>query len=256
MRPFKIVLAVISLFIIAQTAIAQPVTALQYRHVPQENIQEFIERETTYWQKVAQKAIDEGKLGFWGLFQKVSVYDAPNTSNFVFVNTIPNLDAEGTWNPSAVFPDVPMEDMETMSLSTVTSQIYISPEHWVDGENATPEQDYNYIVFNYFDPEDPEAWIEMEATTFKPWITEAMKSEGTSQNAWGNAYILAPLGGGMNATTMSMDMFPSLHSALRPKVDTEAELDVDAVSAQWEQLKTPHHKVIYRIIAVATADED
>ncbi|MDH3651789.1 MAG: hypothetical protein OEQ53_19045, partial [Saprospiraceae bacterium] len=38
------------------------IVSIQYRHVPQDNIAEFIHRETTYWSQVAQKAVDDGKL--------------------------------------------------------------------------------------------------------------------------------------------------------------------------------------------------
>ena len=89
----------------------------QYRRVDNDKVNEFIERETKYWSKVAQKAIDEGKLGFWALFQKIGGYDMPNSSNFLFINTFPKMpdyDEMGEiWNAQAVFPDVPMEDMET-----------------------------------------------------------------------------------------------------------------------------------------------
>ncbi len=238
-----------------QLAFAQPTMVLHYRHVPQENVDEFIKRETTYWQKIAQKAIDDGKLGFWGLFEKVSVYYAPNTSNYVFVNVMPNADAEGIWNPSEVFPDVAMEDMETWSLSTVTSQIFASPLEWVDGENAVPEDHYNYIVFNYFDPENTEDWLAMESEAFKPYFTEAMKNEGTSQCAWGNARIIAPLGGGMNATTISMDMYPSMQAALHPSSPVQmTEGTMQAITAEWDKLKNPHHRVLYRIVAVASSE--
>lgn len=238
-----------------QTVQAQPTMVLHYRHIPSENVDEFIKRETTYWQKVAQKAIDDGKLGFWGLFEKVSVYDAQNTSNYLFINMMPDADAEGVWDAAAVFPDVPMEDMETWSLGKVTSQIFASPGEWVDGANATPSEHYNYVVFNYFDPESPDDWMAMESNTFKPYITEAMKNEGTSQCAWGNARIIAPLGGGMNATTISMDMFPTLQAALHPSSPVEmAEASTEAINTQWNKLQNPHHRVIYRIVAVASSE--
>ncbi|MFT6810272.1 MAG: hypothetical protein ACJA01_003515 [Saprospiraceae bacterium] len=41
--------------------------ALQYRAVPQENRDEFIHRETTYWAEVAQKVIGDEKLLGWEL---------------------------------------------------------------------------------------------------------------------------------------------------------------------------------------------
>ncbi|MGH2566267.1 MAG: hypothetical protein ACRDE5_17240, partial [Ginsengibacter sp.] len=54
---------------------AQGITTYQYRHVAPDKVNEFIKRETTYWSKVAQKAIDNGKMTFWALFEKVGGVD-------------------------------------------------------------------------------------------------------------------------------------------------------------------------------------
>ena len=61
---------------------AQPVSIYQFRRVDQDKIGEFIHRETTYWSQVAQKAVDDGKLSAWILFQKVGGSDLENASNF------------------------------------------------------------------------------------------------------------------------------------------------------------------------------
>jgi len=235
---------------------AQPVMAYQYRYVSPENAEEFVKRETTYWQKVAQKAIDDGKMGFWGLFEKVSVYDQPNTSNYLFINTFDNIDMAGdAMDVEAVFPKVKMSEMETNSMSTVTSQIFVAPENWVDGANSVPAEDYNYIVMNYFDPADVSDWLTMENEHFMPFVEGEMKKDVTSQKAWGNARVLAPLGGGMNATTISLDLYKTLHEALRPKWDEGAQFPEDAIMKEWERFKSPHQKVIYRIVAVASSDD-
>lgn len=245
-------MATLALVVTITTAtVAQSVSVYQFRHVPQENVSKFIQREVTFWQKVAQKAIDEGKMEFWGLFQKVGVYDAPNSSNFLFINIYENIDEAGGWDPSGVFPNVPVDAMETMSLGHVTSQVYVRPLEWVDGPNANPEEDYRYVVMNYFDPASPGDWLAMEREDFKPYITEAMKSEGFSQCAWGNARVLAPIGGGMNVATISMDVFSTLQEALMPNTESDVEAPVDKIMEQWNQLRTPYQRVIYRIVAVA-----
>ena len=57
---------------------ANAITVYQYRHVPDSKIDEFIKRETTYWSKVAKKAVDNKKMTFWALLEKVGGYDLPN----------------------------------------------------------------------------------------------------------------------------------------------------------------------------------
>jgi hypothetical protein len=237
-----------------QVVNAQDISVYQYRHVPQDKVDEFIYREVNYWQKVAQKAIDDGKLKFWGLFQKVGVYDMPNTSNFLFINTVSDVDAGGIWNPESVFPNVPMDEMETNSMSTVTSQLFVRPENWVDDEGATPSEDYNYVRFNYWNPSDPQAWIDGEKEHWEPFIKAEMAKEATSQVAWGNATILAPENDAMKSRTISFDIYPTLHSALIPQYDENAQFPEDALSELWDNLLNPRGMVIYRIVAVANSD--
>jgi hypothetical protein len=104
----------------------QGISVYQYRHVPAENVDEFINRETTYWSKVAEKAVEKGNLTFWAILQKMNGYDLPNSSNFLFVNTFNDIDAAGeVWDPSSAFPGVSMDKMETYSLSTVTTNAFV-----------------------------------------------------------------------------------------------------------------------------------
>lgn len=246
---------VLCLVVSIQIASAQEISVYQYRHVPQDNVDEFLYRETTYWQKVAQKAIDDGKMNFWALLEKVSGTDLTNSSNFLFINTFENIDAEGIWNPGAVFPGVPMGQMETGSMSTVTSQVYVQPQNWVDDAAATPEKDYNYVVINYWNSSDPGAWIEGENTHWAPFIKAEMAKAATSQVAWGNATILAPRGGDVEVTNLSFDLFSTLHNALIPKWDPNTKFPEEALAGIQKTLLSPRGLVVYRIVAVATKTE-
>src|SRR5438128_10012633 len=77
------------------------ITIYQYRKVADDKIDSFIYKETTYWSKVAQKAVDNKKLSFWALLEKVGGYDLPNSSNFLFINTFSNIDSSGDiWDPT------------------------------------------------------------------------------------------------------------------------------------------------------------
>ena len=76
------------LFGFSSQSVAQGITNYQFRKVEQANMQEFIKRETTYWSKVAEAAIEKGNLTFWGLFVKVGGFDIPNSPNVLFINGI------------------------------------------------------------------------------------------------------------------------------------------------------------------------
>ena len=79
----------------SQVAQDRSITSYQYRRVPQDKIAEFVKRETTYWSKVAEKAAANKTMTFWALLEKVGGYDLPNSSNFLFINTFPNIDSTG-----------------------------------------------------------------------------------------------------------------------------------------------------------------
>src|SRR6478609_6041117 len=78
--------------LLSLTLVAQYITTYQYRQVSPDKTGEFVKRETTYWSKVARKAIDKGTLTFWALLEKVDGSDMPNSPNFLFINTYTNVD--------------------------------------------------------------------------------------------------------------------------------------------------------------------
>lgn len=87
------------------TALHAQLTVLQYRAVPQENIDEFLHRETTYWSAVAQKSIDEGKMLEWALWQRIGGVNLDESShNFVFVNVLPTNQPWITWEAYGIPP--------------------------------------------------------------------------------------------------------------------------------------------------------
>ena len=75
-------------------SIAQ-ITVYEYLRVPGDKIDEFIKRETTYWGKVKDQGIKDKTMTFWALLEKIGGYDMPNSSNFLFINTFPNIDSSG-----------------------------------------------------------------------------------------------------------------------------------------------------------------
>src|SRR5437879_973981 len=117
---------------------AQGITVYQYRRVDPGKMEEFLKRETTYWSKVAQKAIDGGKMTFWAVLAKVGGVDELNSPNVLFVNTFPNMDTDlsDVFNAAKVFPGVPMSKIDTYSMSTVLSEYFVQDQGWQQVANV------------------------------------------------------------------------------------------------------------------------
>lgn len=233
------------------------ITTYQYRHVPDDKIGEFIFRETTYWSEVAKKAIDAKKMSFWALLEKVGGYDLPNSSNYLFINTFSNIDSAGmadVWNPQKLFPNVPMNQIETNSISTTTSQFFLHSENWAQDAKAVPAQDFNYVIMVYHNTNYPDSLIGLENKHWAPFIKKAMDDNQTPAMAWGNARVLAPQGDNIKFTTVSYDIYKTLQDALMPAWDPKTVFP-NAGLTQINNLELNRRGIaIYRIVKVQSAN--
>lgn len=234
---------------------AQEISVWQFRHVKQADMQEFIDRETKYWSKVAEAALEKGNLTFWGLFVKQGGFDLENSPNVIFVNTFKDIDAVDmaeTWNASAVFPDVPMDKMETQSISTTKHQIFVSPANMVTKEGSDPDEHFNFIRFIFHNSSNPGQLVALEKEHWEPFIKAAMEAGHTSQVAWGNSQILAPSQPNMDANSISYDVYPDMKSALTGgwAEDAEIEFPQEGLEKINDLELTRRYNNIYRRIAV------
>lgn len=233
------------------------VVVYQYRKVPDNKIADFIFRETTYWSQVAQKAVTAKKMSFWALLEKVGGYDLPNSSNYLFINTFPNIDSAmmaGVWNPAAAFPNVPMEQMETNSFSTVTSEFFLHDENFVTATKSVPAKDYNYVVMVYHNSNYPDSLVALEKQYWAPFIKNAMDHNQTPQKAWGNSIVLAPSGDNIKFNTVSFDLYATLQDALMPKWDPKTVFPTEGLT-KIDKLEINRRGIaIYRVVKVVTAN--
>ena len=251
-----LILTILFCLSITTQTVAQEISVFQYRQVPGDKIDEFLHRETTYWSEVAQKAVDKGNLLTWALFQKMGGYDLPNSSNFLFVNTFKDINSANMgeiWNASAVFPDVPLDEMETNSLSTVTSQLFVQPGHFEYSTTANPPEDFNFIKINYWESSNANQFVDLEKEHWAPFIKAEMPKEGTNQVGWGNATILSPLDPDMKANSMSFDIYPTIGDALIPKWSEGVVFPEEGLT-KLNEITTNRTQVLYRIVKVVTAN--
>ena len=258
-RLFRLLATSALLLAFSLQSFSQEISVWQFRRVEQSNMQEFIERETKYWSKVAEAAIEKGNLNFWGLFVKQGGFNLPEGPNVLFINTFNDIDAANMgelWNASALFPDVPMDKMETGSLSTTLHMIFAQPGNWVEKEGASPDDDYNYVRFIFHNSNAPGQLLALENEHWAPFIKSAMEAGQTTQLAWGNAQILAPSQPNMEANTISYDVYPTLKSALTGGFSPDADVQFPEEGLQKiNDLETSRRfNNVYQRIMVINAD--
>ena len=231
------------------------ITVYQYRRVPDNKIDEFIKRETTYWSKVAEKAVKDKTMTFWALLEKQGGYDMPNSSNYLFINTFPDIDKVGAVFGSAEkITGVPMAKMETNSISTTTSQFFVHGRGWQQAANANPPKDFNYVVMIYHDTNNPDSLITLENNYWGPFIKKAMDNKQTPQMAWGNAVILSPSGENIKFTTVSYDIYKTLQDALMPNWDSKTVFPDEGLSKIGGLETSRRGSVVYRVVKVVSAN--
>ena len=230
------------------------VTVYQYRRVPNDKIDEFIKRETTYWSKVAEHAVKNKTMTFWALLEKQGDYDMPNTSNYLFINTFPDIDKVGeVFGSPEKITGVPLAKMETNSMSTTTSQIFVHGEDWQQVANANPAKDFNYVVMVYHNTNYPDSLIGLEKTYWSPFIKKAMDAKQTPQVAWGNATVLSPSGDNIKFNTISYDLYKTLQDALMPNMSSTIQFPNEGLNKIMGIELNRRGSVIYRVVKVVSA---
>ena len=233
------------------------ITVYQYRHVPDNKIDEFVKRETTYWSKVAEAAVKNKSMSFWALLEKVGGYDLPNSSNYLFVNTFPNIDKVGDVFSTASaekIAGVPMAKMETNSISTTTSQFFLHDVGWAQAANVNPPADFNYVVMIYHNTNYPDSLIALENKYWSPFIQKAMDNKQTPQKGWGNAAVLSPSGDNIKFNTVSYDLYKTLQDALMPVWDPKTVFPNEGLEKIGGLEINRRGSAIYRIVKVVSSN--
>ena len=234
---------------------AQDISTYQYRYVPANKVDEFIKRETTYWSKVAKKAVDKGQLTFWGLFERIGGTDLQNEPNFLFINTYTNIDSGGSvWDAAAVFPKIPMAQMEDFSFSKTTSDVFAMDKNWEQAANVVENKDFRYVAIYYHNSSNPDSFITAEKKVWAPFIKASMDKKLTAQKGWGNAIVLAPSGPQMKFNSVSFDLFPTLKDALLQTWDPSTQFPADGLNELDKLRLGPPGREIYRVVMVVNKE--
>lgn len=202
---------ILVVMLIAGSMTAQ-ISYLQYRHVPADQAEKFVERETKHWSKVAESAIKKGQMVSWSLWKKVGTTNSTSTSpNYVIVNSFESLEKMNmnkVWSDNMdALGDVKPEDVETNSLSTITFDYFVQLEDHIEGE-------YKFALVNYAKPTDVTAFIQENKTLWKPLHEASINNIMNAMTSWGMSSVIYPSGNQDRFSVMTVDGFNKLTDAL------------------------------------------
>lgn len=187
------------------------VSYLQFRHVPSDKEQEFIQKETKYWSKVAKAAKDKGQMTGWALWRKVSVTN-PEAPNFVFVNSfasIDQMDQGAVWSEDNLKQlGVSIDMVETNSFTTIVFDC------WVQLEDVIPG-DYKYALVNFAKPESLSGFIEENKTLWKPFHQSNITNKTNGMTSWGLVSVIFPKGNQARFSCYTWDGFNTLGDLMK-----------------------------------------
>jgi hypothetical protein len=227
------------------------ITVYMYRKVPGNMRDEFIKRETTYWAEMVRKEIPKGNITFWALLEEMGGYDIDNSSNFLFINTYNNIDTmNDIWgNITTAFPNITIDKMETNSMSTTTSVLFLRSSGWQQANDVVADEDFKFIKIIYHNSSNPNTLVDLENKHWAPFIKTAMDKKQINQRGWGNSVVLSPHSRKMNFNSVSADVFSTLKDALNPTWNSEIVIP-EGLSEIGKLEISPREHAIYRILKV------
>jgi len=195
---------------VTMSSMAQ-VAYLQYRVVPNDRDNEFVQKETMYWAKVAKMAIDKGQMTGWSLWRKIGITEV-GAPNYVFVNNYESFDKvnqEAIWSA---------DNLKAMGVSPNMVQTgSFAPtafDYWMQLE-ASAGGDYKYAVVNYAKPNSLGGFIEENKTLWKPLHEKNIASGNMGMTSWGIMSVVSPKGNQTRFSAMTWDGFNTMADAMK-----------------------------------------
>ena len=190
--------------LLAQIVVFSPVK------VEQNDIEQFLNVEMNYSKKIAQDAVNNGKLLGWVLMQNTNV--GPDDYNFMWVNAYPTIEIAANenawWSHSekvvGIKPDVLFSDSSKYKYDrSYTYKMQMSIP------NTGPAA---YVILNFATPDDVNAVAASSKKYVIPHFKKNMSDNGMV--GWGMATKITPQGQEYSSM-MTYDSYDSLKNAMK-----------------------------------------
>jgi hypothetical protein len=249
----KVLLAVSSPLLFSVASIeAQEIASVAHRFVEREDMAEYIKREQDYWKPIAEKAIEEGRMSVWSVWQRIGGFnmnEEPNILIYAEFDKTSDLELYGSGAPAwgKVFPDKKFSDISVRNLFEAKAYLYQKP--LVNMVSAGSVEMPEIIRINFVKANETLAdYLKMEQEVWAPFIAEQIKKGNTNVTSWYLGEVLNPGGTDRPYDAVSVDGFGSLSAALSP------DFDEGITMPDLSEFGKVHKKVrrqLYRLVAHA-----
>ncbi|MBL31038.1 MAG: hypothetical protein CMC81_07370 [Flavobacteriaceae bacterium] len=196
---------ILSLTVNAQVAVFHPIK------IPSDQIKKFENVETNYSLKVAQDAVDNGVLVWWGLMKLFNT--KADDYNYMWVNVYKDIDAavssKASWwnNSEAVVGVKPGILLDGVKGAKSDRRYYYQIRQQIDsGENG------KFVIFNFGNPDNVQNVLASNSKYIIPNFKKNMKKSGMT--GWGAGTKITPQGSEYSSF-MTYDSFDSMANLMK-----------------------------------------
>lgn len=253
----KISIILIACLMSFQFVKAQGVSVHHYKKVAPQDRKEYMNRINTYWSVFAENEVKKGNLTFWAVLVKVGGdEDIQNSPDVLIITSFKDIDKKIKWmGVQELFPDVDMEDMQTWSMSSSLSKVYLRDlNNHVQGTSVEADKDFNFVKFNFYNSTNTRKHLKFEEEVWKPMIKKAMDEGKTSMKGWGNSYVISPQSPTFTYGSVSYDLYSSMGDAYGSTFSSDIEIPDGFWDEQIENNPSPRNTQLYKIVKVVSAN--
>ncbi len=253
MNLIKLMLSILApLAISVDVARAQEIASVAHRFVERADMAEYIKREQDYWKPIAEKAIKEGRMSSWSVWQRIGGFnmdEEPNILIYTEFDKTSDLELYGSGAPAwkKVFPNKKFSDISVRDLFEAKAHLYQKPlVNMVSaGSVGMPE----IIRINYAKASDTlSEYLRLEHEVWGPFVAEQIEKGNTNVASWYLGEVIEPGGSERPYDAVTVDGFKSLAEALAPNFDEGVDLpDLSEFGKVHKKVK----RDLYRLVAHA-----
>lgn len=230
---------------------AQEIASVAHRFVEREDMAQYIKREQDYWKPIAEKAIEDGRMSSWSVWQKIGGFnmdEEPNILIYAEFDKISDLELYGstpTWKK--VFPNKKFSDISVRGLFEAKAHLYQKP--LVNMVSAGSVEMPEIIRINFVKaPGTLNEYLRLENEVWGPFVAEQIEKGSTNVTSWYLGQVIEPGGLDRPYDAVTVDGFKSLAEALAPRFDEGVDMpDLSEFGKVHKKVK----RHLYRLVAHA-----
>ena len=253
MNLIKVMLSILAPLAISVDVVrAQEIASVAHRFVEREDMAEYLKREQDYWKPIAEKAIEEGRMSVWSVWQRIGGFnmdEEPNILIYAEFDKTSDLELYGSGAPAwkKVFPDKKFPDISVRDLFEAKAYLYQKP--LVNMVSAGSVEMPEIIRINFVKaPGTLSEYLRLENELWGPFVAEQIEKGKTNVASWYLGQVIEPGGSERPYDAVTVDGFRSLAAALDPHFDEGIEMpDLSEFGKVHQKVK----RHLYRLVAHA-----